>query len=177
MRCGCWMRCCGGSIGRSGRGIIRGGVGSRRETRNGVVLRRYVSASCEGCPLVARCLSHAKAATPVQRAAANGRVRSLRRDEHEEVRQRTATRMATDSARELFNRRSAIAETPFAYLKAVLGLRHFLHRGLEKVDHVWRWSCLSLNVQKLLRALSHWHTLARQALAAESPASLATTGA
>lgn len=35
-----------------------------RETRNGggpgsVVLNHYVSASCEGCPLVARCLSHA----------------------------------------------------------------------------------------------------------------------
>ncbi len=65
-----------------------------RETRSGgsgrVVLNRYVSASCEGCPLVARCLSHAKS-TPLEERT-EARVRSLRRDAHEEVRQRTAAR-------------------------------------------------------------------------------------
>ena len=46
------------------------------------------------CPLVARCLSHAKNTPQAERTEARGRVRSLRRDEHEEVRQRTAARMA-----------------------------------------------------------------------------------
>ena len=137
-----------------------------RETRKGVVSNRYVSASCAGCPLVARCLSHAKNTPAEERTEARGRVRSLRRDEHEEVRQRTAARMATESGQQLFDRRSAIAETPFGYLKGVLGLRQFRHRGLEKVDHEWRWSCLSLNVKKLLRALAHWRTLVLEALAA-----------
>ena len=135
-----------------------------RETRNGVVLNRYVSASCEGCPLVARCLSHTKNTPLAERTEARGRVRSLRRDEHEEVRQRTAARMATESGQRQFDRRSSIAETPFGYLKGVLGLRQFRHRGLEKVDHEWRWSCLSLNMKKLLRALAHWRTFVREAL-------------
>ena len=140
-----------------------------RETRHGgggsVVSNRYVSASCAGCPLVARCLSHAKNTPQAERTEARGRVRSLRRDEHEEVRQRTAARMATESGQRQFDRRSGIAETPFGYLKGVLGLRQFRLRGLEKVDHEWRWSCLSLNVKKLLRALAHWRALAREALA------------
>ena len=74
-------------------------------------------------------------------------------------------RLVTESGQRQFDRRSGIAETPFGYLKGVLGLRQFRHRGLEKVDHEWRWSCLSLNVKKLLRALAHWRALAREALA------------
>jgi transposase len=130
-----------------------------RETRNGVILYRYQSLSCEDCPLVAMCLSRSKKSPPEQSSQANGRVRSIRRDEHEEVRQRTAVRMATEAAKQQFLRRSAIAETPFGYLKGVLGLRQFRHRGLEKVDHEWRWSCLSLNVKKLLAAFAHWRQL------------------
>jgi len=67
--------------------------------------------------------------------------------------------MASEAAQQQFLRRSAIAETPFGYLKGVLGLRQFRHRGLDKVDHEWRWSCLSLNVKKLLGALAHWRQL------------------
>ncbi|MEI6540274.1 MAG: IS1182 family transposase [Planctomycetota bacterium] len=130
-----------------------------RESRNGVEVHRYKCASCEGCPLVASCLSHAKNTTPEQRTQANGRVRSISRDEYEDVRQRMSTHMALDSSKQQFNRRSAIAETPFAYLKGILGLRQFRHRGLEKVDHEWRWCCLTLNFKKLLRALARWRQL------------------
>jgi hypothetical protein len=86
----------------------------------------------------------------------------LRRDEHEEVRQRMAARLATEHGQQLIDRRSSIAETPFGELKGVFGLRQFRHRGLDKVDHEWRWSCLSLNVKQLLKALCHWR---RRALA------------
>ena len=92
-------------------------------------------------------LSHAKNTPQAERTAARDRVRSLRRDEHEEVRQRTAARMATESGQRQFDRRSGIAETPFGDLKGVLGLRQFRHRGLKKVDQECRWSCLSLNVK------------------------------
>jgi transposase len=154
-----------------------------RETRQGVVLNRYICSSCADCPLAGLCLS-SRAAPPRAVTATDPpdapreRRRSLRRDEHEEVRQRTAIRMATESGQQLFDRRSAIAETPFGYLKGVLGLRQFCHRGLEKVDHEWRWSCLSLNLKKLLRALARWRALALEALLDESPeAALAPLGA
>ena len=73
--------------------------------------------------------------------------------------------MVTESGQRQFDRRSGIAETPFGDLNGELGLRQFRHRGLEKVDHEWRWSCLSLNVKKLLRALAHWRTFVRESLA------------
>jgi transposase len=138
-----------------------------RETRNGVVLYRYQSSSCEGCPLVALCLSHPKDATAEQRTVANNRIRSIRRDEHEEPRQRMVKHMASDDAKKQFNRRSFIAETPFAYLKAILGLRQFRHCDIEKVDQEWRWSCLSLNVKKLVRAIKRWQKLCTEALIGE----------
>ena len=140
-----------------------------REHRKDVEFHRYKCVSCEGCPLVALCLSHGKNTTPEQRAQANGRVRSISRDEHEEVRERMARRMATDAGKTQFNRRSGIAETPFAYLKGVLGLRQFRHRGLEKVDNEWRWTCLSLNMKKLIRAIARWRQLCDEALNGESP--------
>ena len=114
---------------------------------------------------MARCLSHTKNTLLAEPTEARGRVRSLSRDEHEEVRQRTAARMATEYGQRQFDRRSGIAETPFGYLKGVFGLRQFRHRSLAKVDHEWRWSCLSLNVKKLLKALGRWRALAFDALA------------
>ena len=116
---------------------------------------------------MARCLSHPKNTPLAERTEARGRVRSLRRDEHEEVRHRTAARMATESGQRPFVRRSSIAETPFADLKGVLGLRQFRHRGWEKVDHEWRWSGLSRNRNRnrkqRRRALARWRTFVREA--------------
>ena len=72
-----------------------------RETRNGVVLNRYVCGSCADCPLAGRCLLPRRVPPgSADDSASDGivtdaRVRSLRRDEHEEVRQRTAARLAT----------------------------------------------------------------------------------
>ena len=140
----------------------------RREIRQGVELKRYACGSCEGCPLVSRCLSHPKQMPLAERSVANGRVRTVRRDEHAEVRERTAARLATESGQAVFHQRSRIAETPFGYLKGVLGLRQFRHRGLEQVDHEWRWSCLSLNMKKLLQALARWREQCLSALTAES---------
>lgn len=114
------------------------------ETREGVLTTRYESLSCVDCPLFALCLQ--KADKPDAR-------RQIRRDEHEEVRHRTAERMATEEGRKIFNQRSPIAETPFAYLKGFLGHRQFLRKGVENCDTEWRWSCLSLNLKKLIRAV------------------------
>ena len=43
-----------------------------------------------------------------------------------------------------------IAETPFAIIKSILGVRRFLLRGLEKVRTEWLWMCTAFNMRKLL---------------------------
>jgi len=69
----------------------------------------------------------------------------------EEVRERTAARMATAEAKELYKQRPRIAETTFGILKAVFGLRQFLLCGLEKVRIEWRWAATAFNLKKLVR--------------------------
>lgn len=105
--------------------------------------RIYRCAACGDCPLRALCLS-----------ARNKRGRSITRDEFVEVRQRTAARMATPQAKQLFDQRPRIAETPFGILKAVFGLRQFLLCGLEKVRMEWRWAATAFNLKKLASHLA-----------------------
>ena len=103
----------------------------------------YRCAACAGCPLAAACIS-----------PQNHGGRTISRDEFEEVRERTAVRMATERARLIYNERPRIAETPFGILKAVFGLRQFLLRGLEKVRNEWRWANTAFNLKKLVRELA-----------------------
>jgi transposase len=105
--------------------------------------RIYRCHACDGCPLTSACLS-----------TATKRGRTITRDAYEEVRERTAARMSLESSRELFRKRSWIAETPFGTLKSVTGLRQFLLRGLEKVQTEWTWSVTAFNLGKLVRALA-----------------------
>ena len=44
-----------------------------------------------------------------------------------------------------------MAETPNAVIKQVMGLRQFLHRGLEKVRTEWLWACTAFNLGKLIK--------------------------
>lgn len=104
--------------------------------------RIYRSVNCSGCPLAAACVS-----------ARAKRGRTVSRDQYEEVRERTAARMATPAARARYNQRPRIAETPFGILKSVMGLRQFLLRGLEKVKTEWRWAATAFNIMKLVRGI------------------------
>ena len=61
-----------------------------------------------------------------------------------------AAKMATDEGQEKYNQRTWIAETPFAILKSILGVRQFLTRGLENVDNEWRWACTAFNLKKII---------------------------
>ena len=61
--------------------------------------------------------------------------------------------MATPEATAIYSRRMAIAETPCAFIKQVLGLRQFLLRGLENVNTEWLWTCTAANLAKLARDL------------------------
>ena len=89
-----------------------------------VTLRVYRSANCAGCPLAAACLSS---------QSRGGR--TITRDPYEEVRERTAARMATASGRKLYNQRPRIAETTFGILKSVMGLRQFLLRRIGEGEN------------------------------------------
>jgi hypothetical protein len=102
----------------------------------------YRCLQCAGCPLAEACLS------PKSKQG-----RTISRDAYEEVRERTATRMASESGRQLYKQRPRIAETTFGILKSVMGLRQFLLRGLEKVKTEWRWAITAFNLVKLVRAI------------------------
>ena len=112
--------------------------------RGGVRIQRrvYRCHSCQGCPLATTCLS-----------GKNKGGRTITRDQYEEVRERTAARMATSKARELYNQRPRIAETTFGIMKAIMGLRQFLLRGLEKVKMEWMWAATAFNLMKLVRQM------------------------
>jgi transposase len=117
---------------------------TKPDRRGGEVVtkRVYRSDGCAGCPLAAACL-----------APNSQHGRTITRDQYEEVRQRTAARMATASGRALYNQRPRIAETPFGILKLVMGMRQFLLRGLGKVKIEWLWAATAFNLMKLARAI------------------------
>jgi transposase len=119
---------------------------SKPEKRRGVRVgvRVYRCESCGGCPLAAACLSR----------QSKGTSRTIRRDEYEPLRERTAARMATPKGREVYRQRPRIAETPFGILKAVMGIRQFLLRGLEKVKTEWLWAVTAFNLAKLARLIA-----------------------
>jgi len=102
--------------------------------------RIYRCAACAGCPLAERCVS------PKSKHG-----RTITRDEFEDVRERTAARMSTPAAKQIYDQRPRIAETTFGILKAVFGLRQFLLCGLEKVRTEWRWATTAFNLNKLMR--------------------------
>ena len=103
-------------------------------------LRVYRCEACAGCPLAARCIS------PTSKQG-----RTITRDEFAETRERTAARMSTPEAKQIYHQRPRIAETTFGILKAVFGLRQFLLCGLDKVRIEWRWAATAFNLSKLVR--------------------------
>jgi Transposase DDE domain len=105
--------------------------------------RIYRCAACGDCPLRALCVS-----------PQNKQGRTITRDQFAETRERTVARMSTPQAKQIYNQRPRIAETPFAIVKSVFGLRQFLLCGLEKVRIEWRWTATAFNLRKLVRQLA-----------------------
>ena len=93
----------------------------------------------EDCPLAGDC-----------RDQKSQRGRSLSRDSYEPLREQMAQRMKSAEAQAVYPKRMHTAETPFAYIKGVIGVRQFLLRGLEKVKLEWTWVCTAYNVVRLL---------------------------
>lgn len=119
--------------------------------------RIYRCQACLGCPLAAVCV-----------APQNKNGRTITRDEFVEARERTAARMSTPRAKQIYDQRPRIAETTFGILKGVFGMRQFLLCGLEKVRTEWRWAATAFNVMKLVRNVARLRAeFAELALATE----------
>jgi len=119
---------------------IRDGREARRDLM--VTFRVYRCVDCSGCGLSDVCL---RGSGP----------RTVRRDEHEPLRESTSKRMRSESGQSEYAKRKWICETPFGLLKGVWRVRRFLHRGLEKVKTEWSWTCTAYNLAKLVRPVSH----------------------
>jgi len=96
---------------------------------------RASGADCEGCPLREQCCPR----TPEE-----GRLVSIR--EYSPVEAAYREKVKTDWAKEIYRKRSQVAEFPNARIKARFGLRQFLRRGMEKVKAEALWFCLTFNV-------------------------------
>ena len=113
-----------------------------RASGNDSVYHVYECSSCQGCPLAGECIS------------ASCSARTVSHDQHETARSAAAARLNTEHGQATYRRRAWIAETVYAIIKAQMGLRQFLHRGIDKVRTEWLWACTAFNIQKLMRAVA-----------------------
>ena len=95
---------------------------------------------CVACPLLARCVS------------GKSKFRRVSRDDAEALRDQLRERMRSESGQAAYQRRM-IGERPFAMIKHWMGVRQFLHRGLERVRQEWRWATTAFNLHRLINLL------------------------
>lgn len=100
---------------------------------------RAPKAACPGCPLREQCAP--------QPARAEWR-RSITRIEEPAATTAFKTKMSTEEARQIYAKRSQIAEFPHAWIKERCGLRQFRCRGRLKVAMEATWACLSYNLTR-----------------------------
>jgi transposase len=58
-------------------------------------------------------------------------------------------KLATENGKEVYAKRAKSVEPVFGVIKASMGLRQFLLRGLEKVRTEWQLACLAYNMKRL----------------------------
>ena len=101
--------------------------------------------ACRNCPLRDKCAP--------QQARPEWR-RSITRLQEPSATTAFKQKMATEEAKQIYARRSQIAEFPHAWIKERCGLRQFRCRGRVKVAMEATWACLSYN-------LTRWFSLKR----------------
>ena len=62
---------------------------------------------------------------------------------------RTRQRLRTKAGREIFSKRKCTIEPVFGVIKAVMGFRQFLFRGLRLVRYEWKLVCMAWNLKRL----------------------------
>jgi transposase len=100
----------------------------------------YQSSNCADCPLLSRCR--------VGSGHKNGR--RISRDEHEAVRAAHREKMATEEAKQRYNKRFGFGERPFAQIKQRFGLRRFQTRGQDSVSSEFSLVTLAHNLLRLI---------------------------
>lgn len=58
-------------------------------------------------------------------------------------------RMKTDAGRRLYAKRKSTVEPVFGIIKEVMGVRHFMLRGLDAVQGEWTLVCMAFNLKRL----------------------------
>jgi transposase len=79
--------------------------------------------------------------------------RTINRDQYESHRERMRERMKSDEGRSRYRLRREIVEPRFGHIKHGLGIRRFMHRGIEKVRTEWSVICAVVNIGVLIK---HW---------------------
>jgi hypothetical protein len=62
-----------------------------------------------------------------------------------------AQKLGTPEGRKMYRRRACTVEPVFGIIKAAMGFRQFLLRGLHKVTGEWNLVCLAYNFRRLHR--------------------------
>ena len=106
--------------------------------------KNYRCHECSGCPLASLCRTKDNAKTG----------RKVSHDEFREVRERQTERMQDPKVKKRYDKRQHFGETPFAFIKANLGIRRFLLRGHANVQVEWCWTCMTFNVKKLMNLMA-----------------------
>lgn len=97
---------------------------------------------CKECPYRSRCSGSKKTAGKI-----------IRTDKFEPARQAMNKKMATEEAKEIYERRKVIAEPPFGQIKSS-GFRSFSLRGIDKVEAEFSLVCTAHNFKKFVKATS-----------------------
>jgi transposase len=112
-----------------------------KKSPDGVLQRLYATArkDCRGCPYRERCLSP------------KGKRRELYVLAHFRLLREMRRRVATDEGKEAIGLRGQVVEPVFGTIKAVLGLRQFLLRGLEGARAEFALATTAFNMMKVVR--------------------------
>jgi hypothetical protein len=117
---------------------------SEKNNGGSAKIRIYQSTDCGNCPLAGQCIANHN----------KGKLRTIRRDQHEPLREQMAARMATEQGKSKYRRRSFLSETPFAVFNTTMNVMRLLLRGTEKVTAEIGWICSAYNLKKLTRLIA-----------------------
>jgi len=106
-------------------------------------VRYYECGHCYECDLARECVTK------------KSRYRRVTRDRFQDLREKAIDRMQSTEGKEKYTRRMWLIEGVFGSIKAWIGLRQFLCRGLDKIRTEWLWACTAFNLAKLVRAVSN----------------------
>jgi transposase len=101
---------------------------------NGLVLRRYWTNACQGCP--------------IKQACTTGKERRITRWEHEHVLEAVQRRL--DEHPEKMRQRRETVEHPFGTMKARMGATHFLMKTLPRVASEMALHVLAYNMTRVM---------------------------